>query len=182
MDLTETVTGSETIYSGRVVGLRIDSVTLPDGRSGKREIVEHGSAVVVLPLRDDGSVLLVRQFRLPTGGPLLEAPAGGIEDGESAEDAARRELSEEIGMVPARLTPLYEAYVAPGYCTEKLYGFLAEGLTDERADADEDELVEVVPVPLETAVAMAVAGELHDMKTIACLTLADRLLAKRGSL
>src|SRR5688500_16639450 len=135
MDQTETVTGSERIYEGRVVKLRVDTVTLPNGKQSKREVVEHGGAVAVVAMKDDDTVLLVRQFRLPAGKPLLEIPAGGIDEGEAPEEAARRELAEEIGMVPESLTPLYEAFAAPGYTTEILYGFLARDLRDAPEDA-----------------------------------------------
>src|SRR5262245_14688885 len=99
-DLTETVTSSERIYDGRVVNLRIDTVTLLDGQQGRREIVEHSGAVAVLALNDAGEALLVRQFRLPTGGPLLEVVAGGIDGVEDPATAAARELAEEIGFTP----------------------------------------------------------------------------------
>ena len=170
MDLTEKVITSERKYEGRVVNLRVDTVELPNGKQGKREVVEHCGAVAVVPLLPDGTVLLVRQFRLPTGGPLLEVVAGGIDGAESPEEAARRELSEEIGMTCGKLTPLYAAYVAPGYCTEKIYAFLAEDLTPHREKADEDEFVETVPMLLTDIIKMISTGELADMKSIAALT------------
>lgn len=176
MDLNETVTASERKYEGRIVNLRVDTVSLPNGMSGKREIVEHSGAVAVVPMRDRETVLLVRQFRLPAGKPLLEIPAGGINAGEDPETCARRELTEEIGMTPARLIPLYAAFVAPGYTTEKIWGFLALDLSELKADADEDEFVEIVPMPLEAAIAAIASGEIEDMKTIAGLTMAARLL------
>lgn len=175
MDLTETVTASERIYTGRVVALRIDSVTLPDGTPSRREVVEHSGAVAVAALTEEGDVLLVRQFRLPAGGPLLEVPAGGIEPGEDPGACAARELAEEIGMAPTRLTPLYEAWVAPGYCTEKMYGFLAEGLEPAPGRADADEFVETVPMPLAEAIEAIAQGRIQDIKSIACLTLVARL-------
>lgn len=175
MELTETVTSSERRYEGRVVNLRVDTVTLPNGKTGKREVVEHGGAIAALPLRPDGTVLLVRQFRLPTGGTLLEAPAGGIEPGEDPAECARRELAEEIGWTAQTLTPLYAAYVAPGYCTEMIYGFLAEDLIEAPAHADADEFVETVPMSLTDAIAAIGDGRIQDAKTIACLTLAARL-------
>jgi ADP-ribose pyrophosphatase len=176
MDLNETVIASERIYDGRIVNVRVDTVTLPNGKNGRREIVEHGEAVAIVPIRDDGLVLMVRQFRLAAGGPLLEIPAGGMEKGESPEVCARRELSEEIGMTPDTLIPLYAAFVAPGYTTEKIYGFLARGLKDDRKPGDEDEFVEIVPMTLEEAIAAIASGEIQDMKTIAGLTMAARVL------
>ena len=176
MDQTEVVTGTKRLYEGRIVNLRVDDVRLPNGKFSKREVVEHGGAIAVVPMRDRDTVLLVRQFRLPAEKSLLEIPAGGIEKGEDPEVAARRELTEEIGMTPARLIPLYAAFVAPGYTTEKIWGFLALDLSESRASADEDEFVEVVPMRLDEAFAAVASGEIEDMKTIAGLALAAQLL------
>ncbi len=131
MNLSETVTGSKRIYEGKIVNLRVDDVQLANGGTSKREVVEHGGAVAVVAMPDPDTVILVRQFRLPAEGALLEIVAGGLEDGESPEVSARRELTEEIGYTCADLIPLYEAWVAPGYTTEKIYGYLALGLTEE---------------------------------------------------
>ena len=177
MDLNETVTASERIYEGKIVRLRVDTIALPNGKTSKREVVEHGEAVAIVPMRDDKTVLLVRQFRLPAGKVLLEIPAGGLEEGEDAQEAAARELSEEIGMTPGRLVSLYSAYLAPGYTTEKIHGFLALDLTEKPGQADEDEFVELAPMPLEDAIAAIATGEIEDAKTIAGLTLAARYLA-----
>ncbi len=176
MELVETVTSSRRIYEGKIVNLRVDDVTLPNGKPGKREVVEHGGAVAIVPMQDKNTVLLVRQFRLPAGKALLEIPAGGIEDGEEPEACARRELAEEIGMVPGRLIPLYQSFVAPGYTTEKIWGFLALDLTEEKQNADEDEFVETVPMNLDDALKAIASGEIEDGKTISGLALAARLL------
>jgi len=176
MELNETVTASKRIYEGRIVRLRVDDVLLPNGNTSKREVVEHGEAVAIVPMRDDKTVLMIRQFRLPAGKILLEIPAGGIEDGEEPTISAARELSEEIGMTPGRLIPLYSAYLAPGYTTEKIYGFLALDLTALPGKADEDEFVEVAPMSLDDALDAISTGEIEDAKTIAGLTLAARYL------
>lgn len=180
MNITETVTSSERVYEGRVVSLRIDTVTLPNGKEGRREVVEHGGAVAVVALSDAGEVLLVNQFRLPTGGPLLEVVAGGIDGDEDPAEAAARELAEEIGFRPGRLTPLFGAWVAPGYCSEKIYGFLAEDLTPTTdAHTDHDEFVETVTLPLDDAIAAIADGRIEDMKSIATLLASARYLASR---
>jgi ADP-ribose pyrophosphatase len=176
MDQTETVISSERIYEGRIVRLRVDTVTLPNGKQSKREVVEHGGAVAVVAMKDEDTVLMVRQFRLPAGKPLLEIVAGGIDGEEDPKEAARRELAEEIGMVPETLIPLYEAFVAPGYTTEKIYGFLAKGLRDAPEEPDEDEFVEMVTMSLGDAIAAIASGEIQDMKSIAGLTMAARIL------
>ena len=134
MDLTEITITSTRIYEGRIINLRVDTVRLPNGREGRREVIEHSGAVAVVPMRDRETVLLVRQWRVPAGKALLEIPAGGMEAGEAPEACARRELAEEIGMIPGRLLPLYSAYVAPGYSSEIIHGFLALDLSDAPED------------------------------------------------
>ena len=180
MNITETVTSSERVYEGRVVSLRIDTVTLPNGKEGRREVVEHGGAVAVVALNEYGDALLVRQFRLPTGGPLLEVVAGGIDGDEDPAEAAAREMAEEIGLRPGRLTPLFGAWVAPGYCSEKIYGFLAEDLTPAPGfRTDHDEFVETVAMPLDDAISAIADGRIEDMKSIATLLASARYLASR---
>jgi ADP-ribose pyrophosphatase len=178
MELTETVTATERIFEGRVVKLRVDTVTLPNGAASKREVVEHHGAVCMVPMADDHTVLLVRQFRLPAGKALLEIPAGGLEPGEEAMDCARRELAEEIRKKPEFLIPLFTAYLAPGYSTELMYGYLALGLSDIDGELDADEFVETVPMSLDDALAAIASGEIQDSKTICGLTLAARHLKR----
>lgn len=178
MDLNEQVTDSQRIYEGRIVNLRVDSVLLPNGKTSKREIVEHGEAVAIVPMLDAETVILVRQFRLPAGKVLLEIPAGGMNAGEDAATSARRELSEEIGKAPGRLIPLYSCYVAPGYATEKIHGFLALDLTDAPGEKDADEFLELVPMRMDDALDAIATGGIEDGKTIAGLTLAARFLRR----
>ena len=173
----ETIESTERIYDGKIINLRVDTVRFQNDKTGKREIVEHGGAVAIVPVLADGkTVVLVRQWRSPVGAPLLEIPAGGLEKGENPETCARRELTEEIGQTAANLVKLCEAYSAPGFCTEKLWVYLALDLTDESADHDADEFVERVEMFLDDALAAIVTGEIADMKTIAGLTLAARYL------
>jgi len=178
MELTETVEGSEEIYKGKVVTLRIDTVRFPNGKTGKREVIEHSGAVTVVPMLDDDTVILVRQWRLPAGKALLELPAGGMEEGEDPAETAARELAEEIGKKPGKLEKLFACYLAPGYTTEYMYGYLATDLSDDRLDPDEDENVEVVPMKLADALTAIENGEIEDSKTICGLTLAARKLGK----
>lgn len=175
MELTETVIGSESLYAGRIVHLRLDTVRLPDGRESKREIVEHKGAVCIVPIREDGTVLLVRQFRLAAGKSLLEIPAGTREEGEEADACAARELEEETGYRAETLRPLFSAYLAPGYSTELIHAYLATGLTRRTAHTDEDENVEVVPVPLRDLETMILNGEIQDAKTLSAVLIALRL-------
>ena len=110
------------------MNLRVDKVALPDGRSAEREVAEHAPVVVIVPLDGAGSVLLVRQYRLPVRQFLLELPAGGIDPGESVEEAVQRELREETGQRAGRLERLATFYASPGYCDELMHLFLATEL------------------------------------------------------
>ena len=174
-DLKETVIGTEEIYRGKIVRLRVDRVRLPDGKEAKREIVGHGGAVCIVPITEDGNVLMIRQFRLAAGGVLLEIPAGGLETGETPEACAARELEEETGYRTASLRPLFSMFLAPGYSTELIHAYLATGLTPGTTHMDEDENVVLTPIPLEEVVDRILAGEIRDAKTIAAVMAAYHL-------
>lgn len=175
MDLTEKTIESKRIFEGRLVNLRVDTVELPNGRQSTREVVEHRGAVCIVPILDHSQVVLIRQFRQPVGGTLLELPAGTLDPGESPEDCARRELVEEIGYFPDKLTEMFHSYLAPGYSTEMLHTFLAEDLRRVGENRDSDEFIEVVTVRLRDAVDMILHGEIVDAKTICGILLASRL-------
>jgi ADP-ribose pyrophosphatase len=134
------------------------------GKTYRRAWVQHPGAVVLLPLLGE-EVLLVRQYRHPTGEELLELPAGTLEPGERVEETARRELQEECGYLPQRLRLLLRAYAAPGYSSEVYHFFLAEDLVPSRLPGDEDEDIEVVRMPLREAQELARRGEMGDAKT-----------------
>ncbi len=170
----ETVTASRVIYEGRKANLRVDTVRLRNGRTSEREILEHGDVAAVVPLDDDGCIIMVEQYRLAAEGVMLEIPAGMIDAGESAEDGAQRELAEETGMHAESLVKLADFYVSPGISTEVIHVFLAEGLQPAEASADDDEDIVVRKVPLSTAVLMAERGEFNDAKTVIGVLLAAR--------
>lgn len=172
----ERVIGSRVEYAGKIAKLRVDTVGLPGGRTAKREIVEHEPVVAIVPVASNGDVILVRQYRLATGGAMLEVPAGGVDKGESFEEAAQRELSEEVGLRAGSLVQIGDFYVSPGFTTERVIAYLATDLTENPGQADEDEDIVVVRMPLSVAVAMVERGEFHDAKSIASLLLADRRL------
>ncbi len=176
MELNETVVKSEMIYSGRIVHLRVDTVRLPNGRESQREIVVHRGAVCIVPVQDDGTILLVRQFRLAAGKVLLEIPAGTLEEGEEPAACAARELEEETGYRATTLLPLFQSFLAPGYSTERIHAYLATGLTPGHAHTDADENVELVPLPRAEAERRILAGEIEDSKTISSILAALRLL------
>ena len=134
-------------FDGRIFRVRVDTVELPNGRRTIREVAEHADAVCMIPIDDDGNVLLVRQYRKPTESSILEAPAGGVEAGEVSEDTVLRELQEEVGHTASSLTHLASFWVAPGWATERMHAYLATGLTPSKLTGDDDENIQVVRVP-----------------------------------
>jgi len=170
--LRETLIARKTLFEGRLLKLRCDLVRLPDGRESVREIVVHPGAVAVVPLRDDGQVVLVRQYRHATEKVLLEVPAGTLNPDEPPEACALRELREETGYTARHLQRLASFYLAPGYSTELIHLFLATELQPTEGKTDEDEWVETVTMPLAEAVTLILRGEIEDAKTIAALLLA----------
>ena len=164
--MDERVLDSRRVYEGRIVTLRVDRVTLGDGHQAQREVVEHAHAVAVVPVTDEGHIVMVRQYRLPAGAAMLEVPAGVIDSGESPDAAAQRELREETGQRAGRLTRLGGFWVAPGYCTEYIHVYLAEGLSESRLEADEDERIEVEVLALDDALARVDDGRIEDAKSI----------------
>jgi ADP-ribose pyrophosphatase len=167
---------SEYLYRGRVVTLRIDTIQTPDGREIRREIVEHHGAVAIVPRLDAETILLIRQYRQAVGETLLEIPAGTLEEGESADDCAARELEEEIGYRPGRLRRMFSQYLAPGYSSEVLHAYFAEELERSAVNPDADEQIEVVPVRASEIERMILDGQIKDAKSIAALLVALRLM------
>ncbi|MDH7482092.1 MAG: NUDIX hydrolase [Armatimonadota bacterium] len=175
MNIKEKTIESKRIFEGRIVSLRVDTIELPNGRRTTREVVEHKGAVAVVPMLDHEKVVMVRQFRQPVGSELLEIPAGTLEDGEDPADCARRELVEEIGYYPGKLTEMFHSYLSPGYSTEMLHTFLAEDLQKVSEKRDFDEFLEVVTINLKDAVEMICRGAILDAKSICGLLLASKL-------
>ena len=161
--------GGEQIYQGRLVSLRRDEVLLPSGRRTTREIVEHPDCVAVVAIDRENNVVLVRQFRTAAGQVLLEIPAGSIEPGEDTEECARRELEEETGYVAGEIKRIGGFYSSPGYSTEYLHLFLATDLKSGTARPDEDEIIQVVLLPLGRIRHFIVMGKVCDAKSIAGL-------------
>ena len=159
------------VYTGRLINLNVDKVKLPGGRVSTREYVEHRGAVAAIPVLSDGRIVFVRQYRYPVKEYLLEIPAGTIEIGESPEETMRRELVEEIGYKPEKLEELIHYYSTPGFVTEEMYIYIAEGLTKEHGEIDPEENIEVVEMTLEEAMEMLKNGEIKDGKTIVALSL-----------
>ncbi len=160
-------------YEGRLLRLELHDVLLPNGVERRLEVVRHPGAAAVLPLRDDGGVVLVHQFRwAAAGSTLYEVPAGTLAPGEAPEACAARELEEETGMRARELVPLTSIWPTPGFCDERIHLFLARGLTEGRQNLGEDEVLALAAFPLDEALAMIGRGEIQDAKTIAALAAA----------
>jgi len=165
------ILASETIFSGRVFQVTVD--TIREGETTyQREIVHHPGSAVILPVFDDGTIALVRQYRHPAVKYLLEAPAGTLNRGEAPEEGARRELEEEIGVVASRLDKLSEFFVSPGFLEEKMWVYLATGLTTTESRPEADEILNVVRLPFSEVLSMISSGEIEDAKTIIGVMLA----------
>lgn len=162
---------SEPIYCGRIIDVRIDRVR-EDGVEYEREIVEHRGSAVVVPVFDDLTVGLVRQYRHAAGQFLLEVPAGSLEIGEDPESGARRELEEEIGVVAGRFEKLTEFYVSPGFLSELMHVYLASELVATGQRLEFDEMIAVERPTFAKALEMIRSGEIRDAKTICGLMLA----------
>ena len=168
---TPQVIESETIFRGRVIEVTVD--TVKEGEATyKREVVHHAGSAVIIPVFDDGTIALVRQYRHPTSRYLLEAPAGTLQRGEAPEKGAARELEEELGLVSGRLEKLSEFFVSPGFCEEKMWVYLATDLTTTQQQLEDDEILEVVRIPFSQALTMITAGDIEDAKTIIGVMLA----------
>ena len=177
MELLEKTLESQIIFQGVIVTVRKDKAELINGQVVGREVVEHPGGVAILPLHEDGTVDIVRQFRYPFGKVVTELPAGKLEYGEDHRLAALREVQEEVGVIPGELTYLGCLYVSPGFSTEVLHMYLARDLRQGECHPDEDEFLSLVRMPLEDAVAMVMRGEIRDSKTICGLLMAKEALA-----
>ncbi|GAJ10609.1 unnamed protein product, partial [marine sediment metagenome] len=154
----EKTLSSQLIYDGQVVKMRIDTVSMPDGRETQREIVEHSDCVAIVAIDADDKVLLVKQFRKAVEKELLEIPAGGIDPGEDPMTAVRREMQEETGYLPQKVERLGGFYPTPGYCTEYLHLYLATDLTPSPLYAEDTESIKLVRVPISQIPSLIASG------------------------
>ena len=162
---------STKVFSGRVFEVTVDTVREGD-KTYVREVVHHRGSAVMVPAFDDGTIALVRQYRHPAVKYLLELPAGTLNDKERPEEGAARELEEELGVVAGKLEKLCEFFVSPGFCEEKMWLYLATDLKPTKQRLEDDELIEVVRLPIDRALQMITDGEIEDAKTIIGLLLA----------
>jgi ADP-ribose pyrophosphatase len=157
---------TKNIYTGIVVSLNIDTVTLPNGLTVDLEIVRHPGAAAVVPLKDDGMVVLIRQFRHAAGGFIYEIPAGKLDPGEDPIACAARELEEEIGYKAGKFELLSSIFTAPGFTDEVIHVYKATGLMAGRQQLDRDEVLEVIEMPLLEAIRLIETGAIRDAKSI----------------
>lgn len=162
------------IYRGRIVDLRVEQVTLPNGATAELELMHHPGAAAVAAVDEAGQVVLIRQYRHAAGDYIWELPAGVLDrPDEPPEVCAVRELREEVGLVAERMQKLGSMLTTPGFCDERIHLFLAQGLRDEGHRHEEDEVIaEIVRIPLTEALARIRTGTIVDGKTIAGLHLA----------
>ena len=177
MELTERRVSSKTIFEGRIIKVTLDQAELPNGKLAAREVVEHPGGVAVLALEEDNTTYLVKQFRYPIQQLLLELPAGKLDGPEDHLLAAKRELSEETGLEAAEeWTYMGSILASPGFCTERLHMYLARKLSHKKQHLDEDEFLNVVPIPFDALVRQVMDGSQDDAKTVAAVLKAKTLL------
>lgn len=160
----------KTLYTGRILNLRVDDVELPSGKRTIREVVEHSPAVGILAVREDEKALLVRQYRYAVGEDMLEIPAGIVEKDEPSDETARRELQEEVGYFPERLMKICSVYNSPGFCTELMELYYATDLRPSKLEEDDDEFISVVTIDRKDVAALISDGRIRDAKTLAALS------------
>jgi len=178
LDFTETTLSSETVYQGRLLTVKRDRVGLPNGGESTREYIVHPGAVVVLPVFENGDVLLERQHRYPLRRDFIEFPAGKIDAGEDELQCGQRELREETGYEAQQWSHVTTLYPCIGYANERLEFFHAQQLNFVGHARDADEFLEVLRVPFDEAMAWLHSGKICETKTVVGLFWLEKLLRK----
>lgn len=176
MIVEETTISSDRIYTGKVISVKVDTVEVENQGYQKREIVEHGGAVGIVAINDNNEVILIKQFRKPIEKVIWEIPAGKLEVGENPKECAIRELKEETGYEPQNLKLIHKFFTSAGFSNQKLYIYLATGLTPGESNPNDDESLEVYKISLEEAYNMVVKNEIEDAKTSIGILLAKELI------
>ena len=164
--LVERFVKKRTVWRGKCVDFRVDTVRLPDGKLATREYLDHPGAVGVVPFLDRDTIVMVRQYRHPVGQVTLEIPAGKLDKGESVLTCLKREMAEETGFTARRYTPLIIYWPTPAFANELLHLYIASGLRKGDMRADDDEFIECVTLPFRRAVDMVRKGMIKDSKTV----------------
>ena len=175
-NLKETCLSSEHIYKGKFLDVWKDKVELPNGKTSSREYIKHPGAVVIIPVLPDRTIGLIRQYRYPMGMEQIELPAGKLDKNEDHLDTAKRELEEEIGYRANSMKEITEIHPCIGYSDERMWIYLAEGLSYTKTNQDLDEFVELMPTELSDSVEMIWSGKITDVKSIIGILWANRLL------
>lgn len=175
--LTETKVSSKRVYDGEVLHIDEDIITIPNGKLASREIVRHIGAVCIIPVTDEGNVIMERQFRYPVNRVILEIPAGKLDSkSEDHLEAAKRELREETGITADTWVDIGDYLPAPAYSDELITMYMAKGLHKGSQDLDEDEFLDVIEVPLKELFDDVMAGKIKDGKTQIAILKAYALL------
>ncbi|WP_053957369.1 NUDIX domain-containing protein [Inediibacterium massiliense] len=170
---------TDMIYKGKIINLRVDTVKLPDEKSGTREIIEHPGASCIVPITENKKIIMVKQFRKPIEEILIEIPAGKLDEGEDPYDCAIRELKEETGYTAQNVEYLFSFYTSAGFSNEMIYLYVAKDLILGEANPDEGEYIEVEEYSIEELLEMIYNGQIKDSKTImGILAVKDSLLKK----
>lgn len=180
-NLNEERLRSEQLVDGKLLKVYRDYVRVPSGEESVREWIDHPGASAVVPLFEDGTTILVRQFRYPPRRVFYEVPAGKLDvKGESPEEVAKRELEEETGWIPGALTHLGSFYPCIGYSNEVIHFYVGEELTESKQALSDGEFIEVVRLPFEEALAMVKRREILDMKSVTALMYAESYVRERS--
>ena len=174
--MEEKTSSSEIVFQGKLLDVRRDIVTFPNGANGIREWIKHPGAVCCIPILPNGNIALIKQYRYSVRKMMIELPAGKLDKNEAPEDCAIRELEEEIGYKANKITFLTNIHPAIGFADEKMWLYFAEDLEKTNQKLDSDELIEIIPTKLEDALEMVWNGEITDVKTIIGLIWADKVL------
>ena len=172
----EKTISSDRIYTGKVISLKVDTVEIENKGYQKREIVEHQGAVAIVALTDDDKVVLIKQFRKPIEQVIWEIPAGKLEIGETPKECAIRELKEETGYSAKNMKLIHKFFTSSGFSNQKIYIFLATGLTKGEHKFDEDEIIEKYEIDINEARNMIIKNEIEDAKTAIGILLAKELI------
>jgi ADP-ribose pyrophosphatase len=178
--LTEKTKSSKEVFKGKLLHIFYDEAILPDGSISSREWIKHPGACAIVPIFENGDVMLIDQYRYPAKKLFLEVPAGKIDSGEHPDDTAKRELLEETGLSANKLEKIGHLYPAIGYADEIIHIYIAKGLLESTENTDDDEFVIKKRLPFVEAIEMVHSGEIDDAKTITCLLRAEYYLRKNN--
>jgi ADP-ribose pyrophosphatase len=173
--MAESLVNSETIYTGKVINIKHDTVKLDNGKQASRDVVVHNGAVAMVPILPSGDIVMIKQWRHAAGRELLEIPAGSLNAGEDPLQAAHRELVEEIQYKAGKMERLFGMFTAPGFCTEYITVYVATDLTPQEGVGDEDEFINTVPMTIVQTLEAIKSGQIEDSKSISGLLMVARM-------